>query len=260
MIANRKFGVCALLAAMLLMSMAFVPAVNAQVDTTAEITNDGNFPRKLSDEEATIVKQKIMNTLLEKVKQTPDKTYKVTVQVWDNKAIDELQDIEVVERSNNKYIVNIDGKILKEVLTDKLEGKYNKINLITEVSESSEYSVNKTDNSSDPSLKSTSRSYNFAGGLSPPDDCDDWWTWTIKSNEDRIKIDSNLYDWAYNDVDLTLYDPSYNFIDDDTIDGNGLYVHEYTNGVSGNWHWQYWGEFLDDEGTGYSGTATAYDD
>jgi len=27
-----------------------------------------------------------------------------------------------------------------------------------------------------------------------------------------------------------------------------------------NWQWQYWGEFLDDEGTGYSGTATAYND
>jgi len=37
-----------------------------------------------------------MNTLLEKVKQNPDKTYKVMVQVWDTKAIDELQDVDII--------------------------------------------------------------------------------------------------------------------------------------------------------------------
>ncbi|WP_048179540.1 hypothetical protein [Methanosarcina siciliae] len=119
---------------------------------------------------------------------------------------------------------------MKEILKDNLKEKHNKINLITEVSDTSENSVNKTDNSSDLSLRSTSRSYKFAGELSPPDN---WWTWTINSDEDRIEIDSDLYDWVYNDVDLTLYDPSLNFIDDDTIDGNGLYVLAYTNGVSG---------------------------
>ncbi|WP_269430143.1 hypothetical protein [Methanosarcina siciliae] len=44
MIANRKFGIGTLLAAILIVSMAFVPIVNAQVDTTAEITNDENSP------------------------------------------------------------------------------------------------------------------------------------------------------------------------------------------------------------------------
>lgn len=256
----KKLGIGTLLLVMFLVGIAFVPAVNAQVDTNIEITSNEDSPRKLSDEEAAVVKQKIMNTFLEKVKQNPDKVYRVMVQVWDNKAIDELQNIDVIERSNNRYIINAEGKVLEEILKNKLDGEHNKINLIVEVPETSENSINKTNKSEDLSSTSTYRTYNFAGGISPPNDCDDWWSWSIRSNEDRIKIDSNLYDWVNCDVDLTLYDPNLNFKAQDTYDYNGLYVQSNTNGVSGNWQWQYWGEFLDSDGTGYSGTSTAYDD
>jgi phosphoribosylanthranilate isomerase len=258
---KRKFRVGILFAAILIISMGTAMAVvNAQVNSTIKITNEEDSPRKLSDEEAALVKQKIMNTLLEKVKQNPDKVYRVMVQVWDNKAIEELKSIDVIERSNNRYIINAKGNILKEVLKDKLKGKYNNINLITQVPESSKTSTNKTNNFSYLSPMSTERSFKFAGGISPPNDCDDWWSWNIGSNEDRIKIDSHIYDILSCDVDLTLYDPSLNFIDDDTYDSNGLYIMSYTNGVSGNWQWQYWGQFLDTDGTGYSGISAAYDD
>lgn len=108
------------------------------------------------------------------------------VQVWDNKAIDELQNIDVIERSNNRYIINAEGIILEEILKNKLDGEHNKINLIVEVPETSENPINKTNKSEDLSPTSTYRTYNFAGGISPPNDCDDWWSWSIRSNEDRI--------------------------------------------------------------------------
>jgi len=246
---NKKMLAMGFLSLIVLLPATYAVAIEDQ--SAAGIQKPG--PKKLSPEEVQKVKTGIMLNLLKKVQQKTDEKYRVSIQIWNKKVLETLQKTEgvtVVQTFERRVIADVDGKVLEQILQDKLSGKYEGINLIN-------LAIGDTDQGQ-TSLLSSSRYSRFSGGLSPPDDTEDWWAIYVHSYEDKIEIDSRLYDWIGCDVDLYLYDPNLVLKDEDTWDFNSLNVDSNTN-IGGYWKWQYWGEYLDDDGTGYSGTVTIYD-
>jgi len=246
---DKKTLSLSFLAVAILLSAAHVVAVGERGDTDTQ--NIGLH--QLTPEEVQKVKQGIMENLLNEVQQKSERIYRVSIQIGNKDVLETLQKTEgvtVVQTFQRRVVADIDGEVLGQLLQEKLSGKHEGINLIS-------LAIQPSDQGQISPLAS-SRSYSFSGGLSPPDDTEDWWAIYIYSYEDVIEIDSQIYDWIGCDVDLYLYDPNLNLRDQDTWDFNGLDVDSNTD-IEGYWYWQYWGEYLDDDGTGYSGTVTIYD-
>lgn len=262
---NKKTLGLTFLVLAILLSATHVIAIEDRLIT--ETQNTG--PRQLTPEEVQKVKQGIMENLLSKVQQKTERNYRVSIQIWDKGVLETLQKtdgVTIVRIFPRRVVADVNGKVLEKILQEKLSGKHIEINLITPDVGASDQTQT-TSGQALPSeispgqilpLAASSRSYTFSGGLSPPDDTEDWWAIYVYSYEDLIEIDSQIYDWIGCDVDLYLYDPNLNLRDQDTWDFNGLDVSSNTD-VEGYWYWQYWGEYLDDDGTGYSGTVTIYD-